>query len=103
MSKTKITDKEYKRFEGIIYKLWYILKFGQDRYVRLPDKEITRIKGSLTRLKVERPREADILVRHYIHHVYYTTIAREQGVSEGYIRKLAKNGAYYFLQIYDKQ
>ena len=29
-------------------------------------------------------------------------MAREQGVSEGYIRKLAKNGAYYFLQFYDE-
>ncbi|PCS01201.1 hypothetical protein RR45_GL001097 [Lactococcus chungangensis CAU 28 = DSM 22330] len=59
--------------------------------------------NTLQELKQTRQRECNIIVRHYIHHVYYTTIAREQGVSEGYIRKLAKNGAYYFLQIYDEQ
>lgn len=101
MSKAKITDKEYRRFEDIIYKLWYVFEFGQDKHINLSNRELTRIKDSLTRLKAERPREADILIRHRLKRVYYTAIAREQDVSEGYIRKLAKNGAYYFLQLYD--
>ncbi|WP_270342573.1 hypothetical protein [Lactococcus lactis] len=101
MSKTLITDKEYRRFEDIIYRLWYVYEFGQGKSVRLTAKESQRLKQTLSQLKRDYPRAHDIIVRHFIEHVYYTTIAREQNVSEGYIRKLAKNGAYYFLQIYD--
>lgn len=103
MSKTKITDKEYRRFEEIFYRAWHYQTLGYDKRVKMTDKELTRVKDSLKQLKQSYKREHDIIVRHYIGKVYYTTIAREQGASEGYIRKLAKNGAYYFLQIYDEQ
>ena len=103
MSKSLITDKEYRRFENIIYRLWYLYEFGQGKSVRLTAKESQRLKQTLSQLKQDHPREHDIIVRHFVERVYYTTIAREQEVSEGYIRKLAKNGAYYFLQIYNHQ
>lgn len=103
MSKSKITDKEYRRFEEVFYRVWHYQTFGYDKYVKMTDKELTRVIDSLKQLKQVHQREHDIIVRHYIGKVYYTTIAREQGVSEGYIRKLAKNGAYYFLQVYDEQ
>jgi len=103
LSKALITDKEYRRFEDIIYRLWYVYEFGQGKSVRLTAKESQRLKQTLSQLKQDHPREHDIIVRHFIERVYYTTIAREQNVSEGYIRKLAKNGAYYFLQLYDKK
>lgn len=102
MSKSLITDEEYRRFENIMYRLWYVYEFGQDKSVRLSAKESQQLKQALSQLKDEHSREHDIIVRHFIERVYYTTIAREQGVSESYIRKLAKNGAYYFLQLYDK-
>lgn len=86
-----------------MYKVWHYNTFGYDKHVSLSNKELTRVLESIKQLKQERKREADIIVRHFISKVYYTTIAREQGVSEGYIRKLAKNGAYYFLKIYDEQ
>lgn len=103
MSKAKIIDKEYRRFEEIFYRVWHYYTFGHDKPVKLTSKDLERVTNALQKLKQTRQREHDIIVRHYIHKVYYTTIEREQGVSEGYIRKLAKNGAYYFLQIYDKQ
>lgn len=101
MSKELITHKEYRRFEEIIYRLWYVYEFGKGKSVRLTAKESQRLKQTLSQLKLNHPREHDIIVRHFIQHVYYTTIAREQNVSEGYIRKLAKNGAHYFLKYYD--
>jgi len=101
LSKALITDKEYRRFEDIIYRLWYVYEFGQGKSVRLTAKESQRLKQTLSQLKQDHPREYDIIVRHFVERVYYTTIAREQEVSEGYIRKLAKNGAYYFLKYYD--
>ncbi|QIW54260.1 hypothetical protein GU336_08975 [Lactococcus raffinolactis] len=103
MSKVKITDKEHKRFEEIFYRVWHYQTFGYDKHVKMTDKELTRVINSLKQIKQAHQREHDIIVRHYIGKVYYTTIAKEQGVSEGYIRKLAKNGAYYFLQIHDEQ
>ncbi len=103
MSKVKITDKEHKRFEEIFYRVWHYQTFGYDKHVKMTDKELTSVKDSMRLLRKSHKREHDIIVRHYIGKVYYTTIAREQGVSEGYIRKLAKNGAYYFLQIHDEQ
>ena len=102
MSKAKITDKEYRRFEEIFYKVWHYRTFGYDKHVKMTDKELTRVRDSMSLLSQSYKRELNIIVRHYIGKVYYTTIAREQGVSEGYIRKLAKNGAYYFLKIYDE-
>ena len=103
MSKAKITDKEYRRFEEVFYRVWHYQTFGYDKHINMTDKELTRVINSVKQIKQVHQREHDIIVRHYIGKVYYTTIAREQGVSEGYIRKLAKNGAYYFLQIHDEQ
>ena len=103
MSKAKITDKEYRRFEEIFYRVWHYHTFGHDKHVKLTSQDLKRVTNTLEELKQTRHREHNIIVRHYIQKVYYTTVAREQGVSEGYIRKWAKNGAYYFLEIYDKQ
>lgn len=100
MSKAKITSEEYRRFEGIMFKIWRVLDFGDDEFTQ---DEILHINRSFEQLNDKHPREHDIIVRHHLKHTYYTTIAREQGVSEGYIRKLAKNGAYYFLQLYDEK
>ncbi|MCG1001485.1 hypothetical protein LHT10_10090 [Lactococcus lactis] len=100
MSKALITDEEYRRFEDIIFKVWRVYEFGEND---LTDKEIKHINEVFEQLNAEHPREYKIIVRHHLKRVYYTTMAREQGVSEGYIRKLAKNGAYYFLQFYDEK
>ncbi|WP_407350155.1 hypothetical protein VNN41_07370 [Lactococcus garvieae] len=100
MSKAKITSEEFRRFEDIMFRIWRTLDFGDDEFTQ---DEILHINRSFEQLNAEHPREHDIIVRHCLKHVYYTTIAREQGVSEGYIRKLCKNGAYYFLKIYDKK
>lgn len=98
MSRPLITEQEYRRFENIIFKVWRVYRFGK---TDLTDKEIKHINEVLKKFSTEHHREYKIIVRHHLKHVYYTTIAREQGVSEGYIRKLAKKGAYYFLQLYD--
>lgn len=97
MSKALITDEEYRRFEHIIFKVWRVYQFNEPA---LTKSEIEHVNKVFEQLKVEHPRETDIIIRHHLQQVYYTTMAREQGVSEGYIRKLAKNGAYYFLQFY---
>ncbi|MCC4120962.1 hypothetical protein [Lactococcus lactis] len=101
MSKALITDEEYRRFEDIIFEVWHFLEFGQDKYSKLTNEEVEHINKVFEQLNDEHHREYKIIVRHHLKRVYYTTMAREQGVSEGYIRKLAKNGAYYFLQLYD--
>lgn len=98
MSRILITEQEYRRFENIIFKVWRVYRFGE---TDLTDKEIKHINEVLKKFSTEHHREYKIIIRHHLKHVYYTTIAREQGVSEGYIRKLAKKGAYYFLQLYD--
>ncbi|WP_061414066.1 antiterminator Q family protein [Lactococcus sp. DD01] len=105
MSKTKITDDEFIRFEHLIWRVWHVYEFGQDKnmYNEMTNEEIENVNQIFTQLKQSHPREYDIIIRHYLKRVYYTTIAREQGVSEGYIRKLCKNGAYYFLELYDKK
>ena len=98
MSRILITEQEYRRFENIIFKVWRVYRFGE---TDLTDKEIKHINEVIKKFSTEHHREYKIIIRHHLKHVYYTTIAREQGVSEGYIRKLAKKGAYYFLQLYD--
>ncbi|BDH82372.1 hypothetical protein [Lactococcus lactis] len=98
MSKALITDEEYRRFEDIIFKVWRVYEFGENEFTQAETEHINII---FEQLNAEHPRECKIIVRHHLKRVYYTTMAREQEVSEGYIRKLAKNGAYYFLQIYD--
>lgn len=103
MSKAKITEDEFTRFERLFFKIWHVYEFGQDKYYSFSDKEIEYVNNCLEQFKQEHPREHDIIIRHYLKRVYYTTIAREQGVSEGYIRKLCKNGAYYFLKLYDEK
>lgn len=100
MSKAKITSEEFRRFEDIMFRIWRTLDFGDDEFTQ---DEILHINRSFEQLNAEHPREHDIIVRHCLKHTYYTTIAREQNVSEGYIRKLCKNGAYYFLQLYDEK
>lgn len=103
MSKSLITDEEFVRFEHFIWRVWHVYKFGQDKYNAMTDEEIENVNRIFEQLKQSHPREYDIIIRHYLKNIYYTVIAREQNVSEGYIRKLAKNGAYYFLQLYDKK
>lgn len=98
LSKALITDKEYRRFEDIIFRVWRVYEFGEREFTQAETEHINKVFGQLN---AEHPRECKIIVRHHLKRVYYTTMAREQNVSEGYIRKLAKNGAYYFLQIYD--
>ncbi len=98
MSKTLITDKEHRRFEDIIFKVWRVYEFREKEFTQAETKHINKV---FEQLNAEHPREYKIIVRHHLKRTYYTTIAREQGVSEGYIRKLAKNGAYYFLKYYD--
>lgn len=100
MSKALITDEEYRRFEDIIFKVWRVYEFGENEFTQA---EIEHIKEVFEQLNAKHQREHKIIVRHHLKRVYYTTMAREQGVSEGYIRKLAKNGAYYFLQFYDEK
>ena len=100
MSKALITDEEYRRFEDIIFKVWRIYEFGENEFTQTEMEHINKVFGQLN---TEHHREYKIIVRHHLKRVYYTTMAREQEVSEGYIRKLAKNGAYYFLQLYDKK
>ena len=103
MSKAKITEDEFNRFERLFFKIWHVYEFGNDKYYSLSDSEVEHLNNTLEQLKQYHPRERDIIIRHYLKRVYYTTMAREQNVSEGYIRKLARNGAYYFLQLYDKK
>lgn len=103
MSKSKITEDEFTRFERLFFKIWHVYEFGNDKYYSFSDTEIEHLNNTLEQFKQDHPREYDIIIRHYLKRVYYTTIAREQNVTEGYIRKLAKNGAYYFLEIYDKK
>lgn len=103
MSKAKITEDEFTRFERLFFKIWHVYEFGNDKYYSLSDSEVEHLNNTLEQLKQEHPREHDIIIRHYLKRVYYTTIAREQNVSEGYIRKLCKNGAYYFLKLYDEK
>lgn len=103
MSKAKITEDEYRRFEDIMFRIWHVYEFGNDKYYSLSDSEVEHLNNTLEQFKQSHPREHSIIIRHYLKRVYYTTIAREQGVSEGYIRKLCKNGAYYFLKLYDKK
>ena len=62
MSKSLITDKEYRRFENIIYRLWYVYEFGQGKSVRLTEKETQRLKQTLSQLKQKHPREHDIIL-----------------------------------------
>ncbi|MBK5076363.1 hypothetical protein IL308_06105 [Lactococcus lactis] len=101
MSKSLITDKEYRRFENIMFELWFYLEHKENFSSKFTTEDIEHINKVFEQMNAEHPREYKIIVRHHLKHVYYTAIAREQGVSEGYIRKLAKNGAYYFLQLYD--
>lgn len=103
MSKAKITEDEFTRFERLFFKVWHVYEFGNDKYYSFSDEEIEYLNNTLEKFKQEHPREYDIIIRHYLKRVYYTTIAREQNVSEGYIRKLCKNGAYYFLKLYDEK
>lgn len=103
MSKSLITDEEYRRFEDIMFELWFHIEHKESFSSKFTAKEIEHINKVFEQMNAEHPREYKIIVHHHLKHVYYTTIAREQGVSEGYIRKLAKNGAYYFLQLYDKK
>jgi len=100
MSKSLITDEEYRRFEDIIFKVWRVYEFGENEFTQAKTELINKV---FEQLNAEHSRECKIIVRHHLKRVYYTTMAREQGVSEGYIRKLAKNGAYYFLQFYDEK
>ena len=100
MTNALITDEEYRRFEDIIFKVWRIYEFGENEFTQTEMEHINKVFGQLN---TEHHREYKIIVRHHLKRVYYTTMAREQGVSEGYIRKLVKNGAYYFLQIYNHQ
>lgn len=103
MSKALITGEEYGRFEHIMFDVWFQYRHGEKLSAKFTDDDIEHINGVFEQFKQSHPREYDIIIRHYLKNVYYTAIAREQGVSEGYIRKLAKNGAYYFLQLYDKK
>lgn len=103
MSKPLITDEEYRRFEDIIFEIWFYLEHKENFRTQFTPEDIERINKVFEQLNAEYPRECKIIVRHHLKRVYYTTMAREQNVSEGYIRKLAKNGAYYFLQLYDKK
>lgn len=100
MSKILTTNEKYRRFEAIIFKVWRVYEFGENT---LTNNKIERTNKVFEQMGVEHPRAYKILIRQYLKHVYYTTMAREQGVSESYIRKLAKNGAYYFLKLYDKK
>ena len=79
MSKAKITDKEYRRFEEIFYRVWHYHTFGHDKHVKLTSQDLKRVTNTLEELKQTRHREHNIIVRHYIQKVYYTTVAREQG------------------------
>lgn len=100
MSKALITDEEYRRFEDIIFKVCRVYEFGENEFTQTEMEHINKV---FDLLNAEHTREYKIIVRHHLKRVYYTTMVREQEVSEGYIRKLAKNGAYYFLQLYDKK
>lgn len=96
MSKAKITDKEYRRFEEIFYRVWHYYTFGHDKHVKLTSKDLERVTNTLQELKQTRQREHDIVVRHYIHKVYYTTIAREQGYL-GLYQKAGQEWCLLFL------
>ena len=91
MSKAKITAEEFARFERLFFKIWRVYAFKDYEFKA---HEMEHINKCLEQFEHSHPREYDIIIRHYLKCVYYTTIAREQGISEGYIRKLCKNGAY---------
>lgn len=80
MSNALITDEEYRRFEDIIFKVWRIYKFGENEFTQTEMEHINKVFGQLN---TEHHREYKIIVRHHLKRVYYTTMAREQGVSEG--------------------
>ena len=98
MSKTLITDKEHRRFEDIIFKVWRVYEFGENEFTQAETKHINKV---FEQLNAEHPREYKIIVRHHLKRTYYTTIAREQECQRAISESWSKNGAYYFLKYYD--